>query len=91
MAKKNYESKLSVTVNLNYVPFDFANLLSNEQIIQVFQEYGIEVSEQDSTSIKSFLQQWLEVLYLQYKRTNCLNNEQKESDVILPCEFRRAS
>ena len=41
-------------------------------------EYNIDVTELESNEVKIFLQKWLEVLYLQYKRTNNLNDEQQD-------------
>jgi hypothetical protein len=83
--------KLKVTINEKFIPFDFAKLLSNEQIVNVFKEHGIDITEPESMEVHKFLQQWLEVLYLQFKRTNTIKNEPKESYIILPSEFRRAS
>jgi hypothetical protein len=91
MPKKTTEATLSIIVNQNYIPFDFASLLTNDEVVQVFKEHNIDISEQDTKDIKIFLQQWLEVLYLQYKRKSNLDYGTKEGDIILQGEFRRAS
>jgi hypothetical protein len=91
MANKKITESLTVTINDKYIPFDFAKLLSNEEIIKVFNDYEIQITELESTEVRKFLQQWLEVLYLQFKRKNSLANEPKESDIVLQGEFRRAS
>ena len=85
------EKTLTIATNKNYIPFDFAKLLSTDEIISVYIEHGIELIEQDAIEVSKFLQQWLEVLYLQYKRTNTIKDEQQKSHIILPSEFRRAS
>lgn len=91
MANHNPEKTLTLTTNKSYIPFDFANLLTTEQVIEVYKEHEMEITEQEAIEISKFLHQWLEVLYLQFKRTNTLKNERKESNIVLPSEFRRAS
>ncbi len=91
MEKQAQQQKLNITINEKYIPFDFAKLLSNEEIIKVFNEYELQITELESTEISKFLQQWLEVLYLQFKRKSNLRDEPKESNIVLQGEFRRAS
>lgn len=86
------QDKLKVTKNEKYIPFDFSNLLTNEKVKEVFKQHGNEVTATDIDDIKKFLQLWMEVLYLQFKRQQSIENEQqKESDIIYPSEYRRAS
>ena len=86
------KAKLKVTKSENYIPFDFANLLTDEKVKELFNQHNSSVSDTDITDIKKFLQLWMEVLYLQYKRQQILENEQQqESDTIYSSEYRRAS
>jgi hypothetical protein len=86
------KDKLKVTINEKYIPFDFSNLLTNEKVKSVFKQHGNELADADIDDIKKFLQLWLEVLYLQFKRQQSIENEQQqEGNIVYPSEYRRAS
>lgn len=86
------KSKLNLTKNENYIPFDFSKLITNEQLMEIYKLHGYEISETEISDMKKFMQLWLEVLYIQFKRQEIQNNEQQEeSHIIYSSEYRRAS
>lgn len=86
------KSKLNLTKNENFIPFDFSNLITNEKLIEIYKLHGYELTETETSEMKKFMQLWLEVLYIQFKRQQIQNNEQQEeSHIIYSSEYRRAS
>lgn len=86
------KSKLNLTKNENFIPFDFSNLITNDKLKEIYKLHGYELAETEISEMKKFMQLWLEVLYIQFKRQQIQNNEQQEeSHIIYSSEYRRAS